>query len=93
MIKKIITLLIATLIFQTQLFAKTNEERVITSDQNIKVRVVNLIGGNKHSEKKLEGILISEQKIGWVYDYHVDIDNIETGYITKLFVFKRTEKK
>lgn len=90
MIKKITTsLIILALSTQVTAFAKQSKERTIPGDQNIKVRAINLIGGVIHSQEKLEKILLEEQGKGWTYNYHVDIDNPETGYITKLFVFKR----
>lgn len=93
MIKTITTLLIlATLSIQVNAFAADKEEKIIPSNQNIKVKGINLIGGPIHSQDKLEKFLIKEQNNGWVYDYHVDIDDAESGYITKLFVFKRATK-
>ncbi len=93
MIKKIslaLIILFSAYCFQAAAFAKDKKERVIPETQNIKVKVVNLIGGNKHSEEKLERILVEEASKGWVYNYHVDIDS--NNYVTKLFVFKRVMK-
>ena len=93
MIKKIslaLFILFSATCLQSAAFAKDKQERVIPETQNIKVKVINLIGGNKHSEQKLEQILLEEASKGWVYNYHVDIDS--NDYITKLFVFKRATK-
>jgi len=90
--KTIIILTFLALNFQGTAFGKEKIERTIPSNQNIKVRAINLIGGPKRSQGMLEKILIEEQGKGWTYNYHVDMSNPETGFITKLFVFKRTTK-
>jgi hypothetical protein len=90
LMKKITTFIILALFsFQMNAFAANKKESNTTTKQEIKVKSINLIGGPIHSENKLQEFLLEEQAEGWVYDYHVDIDDAETGYITKLFVFKK----
>lgn len=90
MIKSIYILVITlALSLNTTAFANKANERAIPKGQNIKVKAISLIGGNQHSEKKLENILLEEASKGWTYDYHVDIDS--NGYLNKLFVFKRAK--
>lgn len=71
----------------SEVLAKKREERIIPENQSLKVKVVNLIGGNYHSEEKLERILLEQLSKGWEYDYNIDISR--EGYNTKLLVFKR----
>jgi len=61
--------------------------RVISENQKIKVKAVSFNNGTRHSEAKLEKILLKELSNGWVYDYNIDIS--EDLNAIKLLVFKR----
>lgn len=67
--------------------ATTKPARVISENQNIKVKAVSFNNGTHHSEAKLEKILLEELSNGWVYDYNIDIS--EDLNAIKLLVFKR----